>query len=404
MQLIYLADFYTQMRMLRETRCSIVSALHSDQDQIDDQYIIQLKRTEDQLRAIPKKNGLYQLKTCEDDEILLELDYELSELEKDRIYLEQGQKALEDHLANIHTDFKKQVKQGVEFLNNKKFDHFITDRDGTIANYCGRYQSSIQPIYNAIFLSDFAKKISGKSVILTSAPLYHIGLLEISVQPKEDYVLAGSKGREFVDVNGDKFQYPIEEKQQKKLEQLNEAIEKILEKKEFSAFRYIGSGLQHKFGQTTLARQDKNKSIPEERSQQLKQSVEQLLKNLDPDGQFFRLEDTGKDLEIMLTVKKDKQKEVEDFNKGHGVKFIAKKLKLETQNKKMLICGDTASDLPILQAAKDLQADVTCIFVTTDDALKKEVREICPDAFIVSTPDVLVTLLQKYATSSTFDD
>ena len=252
MQLIYLADFYTQMRMLRETRCSIVSALQSTDDVISNDYIKQLKRTEDQLLAIPKKNGLYQLKTCEDDEILLELDYELSEIEKDRIYLEQGQKALEDHFANIHTDFKKQVEQGVEFLNNKNFEHFITDRDGTIANYCGRYQSSIQSIYNAIFLSDFAKKISGKSVILTSAPLYHIGLLEISVQPKEDYVLAGSKGREFVDVNGDEFQYPIEEKQQEKLNQLNEAIEKILEKKEFSAFRYIGSGLQHKFGQTTL--------------------------------------------------------------------------------------------------------------------------------------------------------
>ena len=129
----------------------------------------------------------------------------------------------------------------------------------------------------------------------------------------------------------------------------------------------------------------------------MKQSVEQLLKDLDPDDQFFRLEDTGKDLEIMLTVKKDKQDEVEDFNKGHGVKFIAKKLKLETQNKKMLVCGDTFSDLPILQAAKDLQADVTCIFVTTDDALKKEVKKICQDALIVSTPDVLVTTLYHYA-------
>jgi len=397
MQLIYLADFYTQMRMLRETRRSIILVLQSNQNQIPDQYIKQLKKTEDQLRAIPIKSGLYQLKTNEEDEILMELDYELSELLKDRIYLKQGQQALEDYFAQIHSNFKKQVNQGLEFLNDKKFDYFITDRDGTIANYCGRYQSSIQAIYNAIYLSDFSKTIPCKSIILTSAPLYHIGLLEISIQPREDYVLAGSKGRELVDVNGDVFQYPIHKEQQQKLKALNQKIEKILEQEEFSAFRYVGSGLQYKFGQTTLARQDKNKSIPQARSRQLKEAIQQVINDIDPDHQCFRLEDTGKDLEIMLTVKKDKQDQLEDFHKGHGLKFITKKLSLETDSKKFLICGDTVSDVPMLKAAKELGADVTCIFVTTDNTLIKEVKKICHDAFFVSSPDVLITILHHFS-------
>ena len=395
MQIIYLADFYIQMRILRETRAFIVSALRSTDDLLENDFIKQLKRAEDQLHSIPKKDGCYILKTHDNEEVHLELDYELGELKKDRIYLEKGQKALQEYLANINPNFNEELEEGLEFLGKRKFHHFITDRDGTVSNYCGRYQSSIQAIYNAIYLSDIARKIPGKSVVLTSAPLYRIGLVDISVQPKEDFVLAGSKGRELQDEKGHQYHYPIDKKQQEKLDQLNEAIEELLEKPEFSPFRYIGSGLQYKFGQTTLARQDKNRSIPESRSLDLKEKVQKLILETDPQHEHFRLEDTGKDLEIMLTISENDQ--VEDFNKGHGVKFIAQKLKLPMKGKNVLICGDTASDLPMLTAAKELGAQVSCIFVTTDSDLQKEVRQSCEDALIVSSPDVLVSLLYHYA-------
>ena len=395
MEIIYLADFYMQMRMLRETRAFIVSALRSTDDLLENDFIKQLQRAEDQIQGIPKKSGCYTLKTHDDEEVHLELDYELGELKKDRIYLEKGQKALQEHLADINPNFNEELEKGLEFLGKRKFHHFITDRDGTVSNYCGRYQSSIQAIYNAIYLSDIARKIPGKSVILTSAPLYRIGLVDISVQPKEDFVLAGSKGRELQDENGQQYHYPIDKEQQEKLDKLNEAIEELLEKPEFSPFRYIGSGLQYKFGQTTLARQDKNRSIAESKSLHLKEEVQKLINRTDPKQEHFRLEDTGKDLEIMLTVSKNDQ--VEDFNKGHGVKFIAQKLKLPMKEKNVLICGDTASDLPMLTAAKEMGAHVTCIFVTTDTELQKEVTRYCEDALIVSSPDVLVSLLYHYA-------
>jgi thioredoxin reductase len=89
-----------------------------------------------------------------------------------------------------------------------------------------------------------------------------------------------------------------------------EAIEELLEKPEFSPFRYIGSGLQYKFGQTTLARQDKNLSIPKTKSIHLKEEVQKLINKTDPKQKYFWLEDTGKDLEIMLTVSKNDQVEV----------------------------------------------------------------------------------------------
>ena len=394
MEIIYLADFYTQMRMLRETRAFIVNEILAEKP-ISNEYLHQLDKIEKQLQSILQLDGFYQLKTHDDDPISLELDYELSELKKDRLFLDDGQQGLEDYLSSIHYEFQKELKKAKQFLSNRQFDHFITDRDGTVANYCGRYQSSIQAIYNAIYLTRFAEKIPGKSVILTSAPLCRIGLIEISVQPEDQFVLAGSKGRELQDEKGHQYHYPIDKKQQEKLDELNEAIEELLEKPEFSPFRYIGSGLQYKFGQTTLARQDKNRSIAGSKSLHLKEEVQKLINRTDPKQEHFRLEDTGKDLEIMLTVSKNDQ--VEDFNKGHGVKFIAQKLKLPMKGKNVLICGDTASDLPMLTAAKEMGAHVTCIFVTTDTELQKEVTRYCEDALIVSSPDVLVSLLYHYA-------
>ncbi|TKS55418.1 Cof-type HAD-IIB family hydrolase [Mesohalobacter halotolerans] len=396
MKLEYLADFYAQMRLLRETRASIVNTLKSPSKGIDSEYLVQLDKIENQLKNIPQKKDLYQLKTHDEKLISLELYYELGDLKKDRIYLKQGQQALVKHLSEFNLNFDNDLKAGLKFLKEKTFSYFISDRDGTVSNYCGRYQSSVQSIYNAMYLSSFSKCVKDESVILTSAPLHHLGLLDISVQPQGEYALAGSKGRELVDTKNKTFNYPIEKQQQQQLDELNSAIEDLLKKPKYSSFKYIGSGLQYKFGQTTLARQDKNGSIPQHESLDLKDKINEILKSLDPEEENFKLEDTGKDLEIMLTVQeKDSQKV--DFNKGHGVSFIANTLQYNFKNQPVLICGDTTSDLPMLDAAKEMEAILTCIFVTNDDDLKQKVYEKCEDALIVSSPDALVSILYQYS-------
>ncbi len=395
MSIKYLADFYAEMRFLREARCKIISDYKSSSHITNVFDLKDLNKIEKRLKSIQKKDGLFVLKTHQEDDISLELDYELGEIQKDKIYLEHGENALLDYLEKLHPNFNKEIDRALNFFKNQAFNHFITDRDGTISNYCGRYQSSVQSIYNALFLSSFTKEVKGKSIIITSAPLYNIGLADISIQPKGDFILAGSKGREFIDENNQKVFYPIEEKQQEKLKELNKAIDKLLNQPEYSSFRYIGSGLQLKFGQTAIARQDKNNSIPKQLSLDLKQDIEDLLQELDPDNKCFRLEDTGRDLEIMLTVENDNQNK--DFDKGHGLQFIAKKLNLKTENQNLLVCGDTASDLPLIKAANELNANVFTVFVTTDEDLKAKVHDLSNNALIVSNPDILVTSLYLHS-------
>lgn len=389
-----LAEFYTCMRLLREARAKIVNAINESEtvDVKDLKYLEQIKI---KLEDIPKKEEFFELKTNQGKSITLELDYELSELKKDDIFLKHGHKALKEHMCKIHKNYEEEVNNGFDFLKQYSFKHFVTDRDGTVSNYCGRYQSSIQPIYNALCLSELKKAIEGRCIILTSAPLLDIGLADVSVQPEGEYILAGSKGRELL-LDHEKHTYPIEEHQQQKLDELNEAIDKLLEIEEFTSFRFIGSGLQHKFGQTTLARQDKNHSISEKKSLNLKQNIEDLLQKLDPDATIFSLEDTGKDLEIMLKIKSYKNN-LEEFDKGNGLKFIMKHLGEDLRNENILICGDTASDVPLISAAQELGANVTSVFVTEDESLKDLVRVKCNDSFFVSSPDVLIYMLYKYS-------
>lgn len=393
-----LQEFYKSMQTLKDIRSSIINSINGELTL----NVKDLKKLEDiklQLEDIPKKNNLFKLKTNLGQSILLELDYELSELKKDDIFLKHGSEALIEHMSIIHPNYIEDVKKGLDFLKKQDYKHFVTDRDGTISNYCGRYQSSIQPIYNALCLLEFQKCIEGKSIILTSAPLFNIGLADISVQPEGDYILAGSKGREML-VDGEIHTFPINPDQKQKLDELNQAIEKLLKRKKYGVFRYIGSGLQYKFGQTTLARQDKNASISEKKSLKLKKKIEKILKKLDPKAEYFSLEDTGKDLEIMLKINSDNGN-FEEFNKGRGLKFILNHLDENIENENVLICGDTASDVPLVTAAQELGAKVTTIFVTEDDALKKSVKSICKNSFFVSSPDVLIYILYKYSQNQT---
>lgn len=389
-----LEDFYSCMRQLRETRVSIVSSIINGET-IEMKDLKSLEQIKLQLEDIPKKKDKFKLKTRQGQSILMELDYELGEIHKDNLFIKYGRNALNEFLQKEHPNFDEDVKKGLDFLKKNNYKHFVTDRDGTIANYCGRYQSSVQPIYNALCISEFAKGLLGRSIILTSAPLFNIGLADISVQPEETCILAGSKGREMF-YNGQTHRFPINPDQQQKLNELNQAIADLLKDENYALFRYIGSGLQHKFGQTTLARQDKNHSVSEEKSLALKTKIKDLLDQIDPKAQVFSLEDTGKDLEIMLNLTSE-QNTIKEFDKGDGLKFIVEHLNENISNDPILICGDTASDVPMISAAQDLGAKVSAVFVTKDEELKASVKAICKNSYFVSSPDILIYMLFNYA-------
>ncbi|TCD48482.1 trehalose 6-phosphate synthase [Chlorobium sp. N1] len=354
------------------------------------------------------KNALYSLETIYIDDntghrllrldgmkqIEVDLTYEIRELQKDIYYLEYGEDKFIDYLAKFMPEFRAYVNKGVNMLKGKHFSAFITDRDGTTNNYCGRYRSSIQPIYNSVFLSRFAKNCCTHPIIITSAPLKDFGILNVSINPSHTFVYAGSKGREFIDLDGEFNSFPIEEDKQKLIHRLNDHLRVMLQDPDFEKFNFIGSALQIKFGQTTVARQDISSSIRDDESSAFLEKVKSIVREIDPEGKNFRIEDTGLDIEIILTIDVDENDSlIKDFDKGDGLAFISRELGLEGSSGPILVCGDTPSDIPMLKAAMEMFDDVWTIFVTRDHELKKEVQEICPKSITVPYPDILLTIL-----------
>jgi hypothetical protein len=61
-------------------------------------------------------------------------------------------------MESVIPNFRAHVSGAVEKLKSVKFGNLISDRDGTINNYCGRYLSSVQSVYNGVFLTRFAQR------------------------------------------------------------------------------------------------------------------------------------------------------------------------------------------------------------------------------------------------------
>jgi hypothetical protein len=226
--------------------------------------------------------------------------------------------------------------------------------------------------------------------------LENFGLLDLSIDPRGIFIYAGSKGREFIDRSGRRNSFPIKKGQQQELDALNKALFDLLKREEYEQFSLIGSGLQFKFGQTTVARQDIYNTIEESESKLFLDRISGIVQDIDPEGAFFRIEDTGKDIEIILTVERDDVSEVySDFNKGDGIIFLDSTLHLNLNEGLNLICGDTSSDVAMVKASQGKTDDTWAIFVTTDETLKERVRQVCAHSFFVSSPDILITIFHS---------
>ena len=384
-----LKDFYTLMADTREVRFGAVATLLAG-GEVDGAVIHSLSNALDSLEDVPEVSGKRVLALDGPRSVNLDMDYEINELRKDIFYLEEGEETFLDFLADLHPDFDAHVAAGRDLLAGLDLSCLVTDRDGTINNYCARYLTSIQSIYNALFLSRFARDHVARPIILTSAPLD--GLIRISVNPEGEIYYAASKGRECLDLEGRVRRLAISEDKQAAIAVLNERLEALLAQPEYGKFLLIGSGLQFKFGQSTVARQDIGKSIDPAESEAFLETLTGLVHELDPDHRNFRMEDTGLDVEIILTIETSGEG-LKDFDKGDGVRFLDAELGLEMFRGMHLVCGDTGSDVPMLEAALEMAPETRAIYVTEDEALAKRVTGLTGNALIVPTPDVLVTIM-----------
>ncbi|MGD9201962.1 MAG: trehalose 6-phosphate synthase [Chitinispirillia bacterium] len=391
-----LDDFYSLMRFTKNIRTEIVMS-YLKESKADKNRINSLKYAFDKLNNIKHESYNACLSIDKKSEpVLFDLRYEENELYKDILFLTKGEEALYDHFNSIHPSFRKQIEINLPKFKNLKFGNIFTDRDGTVNNYCGRYLSSVQSVYNAVFLTRFSRQSVKNAVLLTSAPLENGGMVDVCTMPHKEFILSGSKGREYRDKEWNRGTFHIDSNQQNQIDKLNSKIADVIKKPPYKKFSYIGSGFQQKFGQTTIARQDISNSVPKEESLEFKFIIHKIVSDLDPENIIFRIEDTGLDIEIILTISDPSASySVKDFDKGDGVSFLDQRLKLNMAKVTNLICGDTSSDVPMLEVSLKKRDKTMGVFVTKDPKLQYRVRNVLPTAIFVDEPDILVTLLNE---------
>lgn len=325
------------------------------------------------------------LQNTEGGHTRLRPDYELTEARRDLVFLTDGLEGLFQFLSSEIDGFHEGSAAVQSFLKDQgEPSHIFTDRDGTVNPYASLYRCSGQSLWNAHLMAKIHASLSGTGIILTSGPMYGPGASDLTLTGPDEWILAASKGREFLDRRGKLVQEVGPEALVRAFQTIQDDIQSLLMEPKFRVFATTGSGFQIKHLQLTVARQDVNGSIPDIVSTEFRTRVKDLVDNRSStDGGFF-VEDTGLDLEILPT-----DRENREFDKGSGLSFVLDRLSL--QGDSVLVCGDTSSDIPMVREAKKRFAKCGAIMVTTDPGLVQKTGETGVPTLQVSHPEILVT-------------
>lgn len=124
-------------------------------------------------------------------------------------------------------------------------------------------------------------------------------------------------------------------------------MKSLLNLGEFSQFGLVGSGFQRKVDRLTLGVQTVCNHVHPELSNKYQDHIRERMHRVDPDKKTLHF-DPSTELEVEIVVHSDGTV----WNKANGVERLIKTVgeTLEPPGR-VLICGDTSSDLPMVEQA-----------------------------------------------------
>ncbi|KJH52019.1 hypothetical protein DICVIV_01830 [Dictyocaulus viviparus] len=196
------------------------------------------------------------------------------------------------------------------------------------------------------------------------------GILDVSTIPPGYYYYGASAGREwFVDPTNKFKDTSIPEQHLHLLDEVFQKISQLLERQEFRVFTWVGSGLQKHYGHLTIAHQDIYGSVKKDLSEELFDEINRIVMMIDPENNVLDVKSSNLDIKIYLKGKGADQ----HFNKGHGIRLLCEKMKCDLKEGNILVCGDSTTDLPMLEECLARNpSGVYTIWVTTDSLLQKK--------------------------------
>uniref|UniRef100_A0A914C1T9 alpha,alpha-trehalose-phosphate synthase (UDP-forming) n=1 Tax=Acrobeloides nanus TaxID=290746 RepID=A0A914C1T9_9BILA len=404
-----LDDFYSMMMRTRDVRRQIVERVLKGIP-IQSHFGISLNNAKESLLLSCKPNTtVLYLKPSSDQEdgelAHFDIKMELDEFEKDLNFLKFIQS---DDVYNVEQfintlslyhpvsdeKFREEVIAiGDLFTDADHFNFFFTDRDGTLKSYSCSYPASVQPAYSGVIQAQFARRCAQTCAIVTTAPMMQIGVLDVSTIPEGYYYYGASAGREWFIDPATKFKdTSIPENHLELLDRIFMAISELLDDPKFRHFNWLGSGLQKHYGHITVAHQDAFHSVPESSAKAIDQKIREIVSQVDPHENVLSIKESETDIKIFLKSKLSG----DIFDKGNGIRLLVRHMKCDLKNGTILVCGDSETDLPMLEEClKGNPQGVFTVWVTTNEELRIRVKEVCEqhnnkNFVFVSCPEVLL--------------
>ncbi|KAI6209721.1 putative trehalose-6-phosphate synthase 2 [Aphelenchoides besseyi] len=432
-------EFKDLMYKMQAVRRHIVSSLLSSQT-VKSDWIQLLKHTFNILNDDNTKDYQREMTTSSGEKFSVNIKDEIVGLEKDLKFLEELEHVQEQHIFTalehvplsevlqpyhpISTEaFQKERDQCVEFLRNfvrSAIDEgrkpvMITDWDGTMKDYCSQYATNLQPIYSAVGMAKFAENFTRLTAVLTAGPLgspngtednttesigaVGPGILHLTALPIDGpVVFSGSWGREWW-LRGQRVVHDdgISTEGIDALDRVNHEMRTLLSLGEYSQFGLVGSGVQRKVDRLTLGVQTVCKHVHPELSNRYQDEVKERMLRVDPNKEILHF-DPSTELEVEIVVHNDGT----IWNKANGVDRLIRTVgdTLEPPGR-VLICGDTSSDLPMVQHAVEANPGGTmAMFVGIKPELHERVKQMvnnpknccfisCPDVFHAAVAQLL---------------
>ncbi|GMS84507.1 hypothetical protein PENTCL1PPCAC_6682, partial [Pristionchus entomophagus] len=393
-------DFFSLMIRTRHIRRQIVERVLEGVP-IRQHFCISLANARDSLLSSTSSPNTLRVKATKSSDIaIFDIQNEISELERDLSFIDYVESDDPDNIEQ----FVESLSKGMEYFHEQvdkatalltKADHFyyfFTDRDGTLKSYSCAYSASIQPAYSGVIQAQFARRCAQTCAILTTAPMMNMGILDVGTIPEGYYYYGASGGREWYVSPSVKFRdSSIMSTEQKLLDELFNRLSLLVEEEDFHVFSWIGSGLQKHYGHVTIAHQDVHVSISTEKGTKLKRKVEEIVREIDVNGDKLAVVHSDRETKVLLKTQAGKL-----FDKGNGLRMLCSNLNIDLKEGNILVCGDSSTDLPMLEECLARNSTgVFTIWVTQDETLQEKVRALClsfsnNNFVFVNSPEVLL--------------
>ncbi|EPB79694.1 hypothetical protein ANCCEY_01238 [Ancylostoma ceylanicum] len=268
--------------------------------------------------------------------------------ESPKKFEEELQDAERVFISRFLMDFVDSAYSGVKPL-------LVTDWDGTMKDYCSQYATNLQLFEH--FIRELCSGSWGREWWLRGRRVVH-----------EDGI--SEEGFDAIGRLSD------------------EQMTDLLEDSSFAQFALVGSGVQRKVDRLTLGVQTVFGHVPLELVVRYIDAIKERIHRVDPNNANLVLENSSP-LEIEVCAHNSGAV----WNKGDGVASLIESLHDSLKNGKVLVAGDTTSDLPMLQHAVSENPDgVMALFVGAGESLRESVQSIVGDesrVCFVSCPDVV---------------